>query len=460
MARSGQKERGPRALGGVTEAGTGGELPQIDYTVGARQRFRVHVPTEDSTLLLGARVKTTPEGGSTTELGYDGINAITQGHLFFSSSAATATLQSAGRVYVVSLTSSLAAIAHGELLVGSARSHATLAAKKSVSIISGYGPSAQTVTLYGTDPESPSHADLTEILESHEAAALVTTGAVGVISAALFLLNTPRAAWASSIAAYVLLSAGLLSGFKSIVEGATRKSLTGGGLEDDALEGVGIHGKKGVTITTGTGPGTSISMFAPAGSFIATGAISAGMTAGLSTNISGILAASITGLASASMQAIHKTSVVSMLDTAIESRIGSVTLRGPKIDVGAIAPASPQAPTLAVSLNGAMTVDAKAGALGTTAVSLSGLTQSALVKAVKSISLEVLPFVVEVSPLGVTIKNGVLPVVQITPTGIKLLQTPTTVEVAPTGVKVVSGPTMLELSPAIAQVTGTKVLIG
>ncbi|MCC7536736.1 MAG: hypothetical protein IT379_11005 [Deltaproteobacteria bacterium] len=454
------REQGPKPLGGVSDRGTDGALPAIDLSVGARQRFRVHVPTEDTSLLMGARVPVTRDEDATKQLGYDGFNTITNGHVLLASVDDTATVQSSGRVYVVSLTSSLSALAKGDVLIGSDRSSTTLAAKGSVTVIAGYGPSPQTVTLYGETPESPSAPDLQEVVDDHAMAALIASGVISVVTMAYGLIDTPRTVSVPTIAAYTLQTAGLVSGFKAIVEGATGKSLMSG-FGSDLPSGVGIHGKQGVTITTSTSIGASIYLFAPVGSVTGIGAISAGLVGGVSANLTGLLAASVTGLAAASMQSLVQASVVSLVSASLESRLGTAAVRGAMVEVGQVVTTPPQLPTMSTTVQALMKVDAKAGALGLTAVELNGLLSQIKMKAVKKVTLEVLPYTLEVSPLGVAIKAGGVPVAEITPTKIALKQLPaSSVEITPAYVKATAGPSVMQLTPAMAKVSGLKVMVG
>ncbi|MCC7535327.1 MAG: hypothetical protein IT379_03905 [Deltaproteobacteria bacterium] len=450
-------EDGPEPIAGYTLAQAVPTLPQVDSTAGAKQRYYVSVPNVQTRMLLGSRIPS--PGTDQPGVGYDGFNAVTHGHLFFSATQQTATLSAQQRVYLVSMTDSLAAIAMGDVLVGSQTKTATVAAHKNVMLIGGYGPSTTPVTVFGVTPASPLKPDCEKVVSDHQQAALISTGIVGVISNALGIIGTKRALKVGNVVGYVLMTAGLLSGFKAIAEGSSKAQLFTGFDPDDGLpSGVGIHGKSHVTVTAGLGG--SISMFAHSGSITGVAGITAGIVGGIAGNVSGGLTASVTGLATAGMNSIMSSNIVSVLEASIEARKGVALVRGASIKVGDLNPPAPQLPTLSIESAAIATHKMTAGRVGGPQVMLNGVTQQAEVSAMKKVTIDVTPFSVEVTPLGVHVKYGGESVVEVTPMKIVLKQLAQEVEVSLSGVKMASGGTSVQVTPAAAKVAGPKVLLG
>lgn len=451
------EEAGPSPIAGYTLTQSPQALPQLDTTAGARQRYFVSVPNVHTRMLMGSRVPSA--GAGRPGNGYDGFNVVTNGHLYLHASNHTATVTAQERIYLGSMTGSLAAIANGDVLVGSQRKTVTVGAHQNVMLVGGYGPTAQAVSVWGTTPESPAKPDFDEVVSAHREAALISTGCVTAISAGLQLIGTKRAVRTSSVVGYVLLTASLLSGFRAIAEGSSKSQLFTGFDPDEGLPpGVGIHGKGHITMTTGFAG--SISSFAHTGSITSVAGITAGLMAGIAANISGGLVASVTGLATANMSSIMSSNIVSVLEASLESRKGVALVRGATVEIGDLAPPAPQLPTLSVETAAIAVVRSRAGGPGGPEMTLDAVSQEAEVKAIAKVTIDVAPFSVEVTPLGVHIKYAGDSVVEVTPLKIVLKQLSNEVEVALDGVTLKSGPSSVKVTAAAAKVSATKVLLG
>lgn len=451
-------ESGPAPIAGYTLQHGPPAMPALDTTVGAKQRYSVSVPNVSTRMLMGTRVQST--GPNTRGDGYDGFNVVTDGHVVMNAVHQSATMSAWDRVYIVSQTSSLAAIAKGDVLIGSELQTATLAGHKNVVIVGGYGPKTQSVSVWGSVPEGAGKPDFDDVVSAHAQAALISGGIVAVVSSALGIVGTKRALKVGSVVGYVLMTAGLISGFKQIAEGAAKGQLLAGFDADVGLpSGVGIHGKGHVTITTGLFAG--ISMFAHTGSITGIAGITAGLTAGIAASISGGLSASVNGLAVAGMQSIMSSSVVSVLEAELAARKGKSWVRGGMVQIGDPTPDTPQIPTLQVDTKALAIIKQQAGVLPTSPkIVLDGIAQNVGISAMKKVEIDVTPYTIEVTPLGIKIKYAGDPVVEITPLKISLKQLSSEVEVALDGVTLTSGPSTVKLNAASAKVSALKVLLG
>src|SRR5262249_23674677 len=156
------------------------------------------------------------------------------------------------------------------------------------------------------------------VANQYRTAATITAGAVGLISGVLGIVGNLRE-WAST-PAYLLMSAGTLSGLKGIVEGSANRALFKGFKEPKDPGGVSIHGKQ--FVTTSAGFGGAITNFAASGSISNIAGITAGMFGGVAASVSGILAASVSAVASAGMTSVLGSTIVSVYKATLESRLG------------------------------------------------------------------------------------------------------------------------------------------
>lgn len=461
-------EHGPRSLGGVVlpphDPTHEQALPAIDPSVGAAQRFRVRVPTASTTLLLGKRVPEARMEDDTQLLGYDGANAITHAHVFVSGSK-SATLQAAGRVYAVSTGSSLAAVAREEVLVGT-QGNAAVGTKGQCLLVANNGPTPTAVDASGTTPASPSHPDYQSIVGDLETAAIATTASIGLLGAALVLAGTTRKSELKCYLGYIGKAVSIVSKTKTLIEQATNRSVVAheGGTDvsfwqkqSDAGE-VAVYGKDNVTITAGASVGTSLTMFAPLSSVHGVGGLTAGLAGGVAASLTSTWSASVHALGVTMISSLLTTYVTALNKTSIESRKGKAYVAAPVVTIGEVLPIAPQTPTISATVTAGMKVALEAG-MGTTSIELNGLLNTAEATALTKLSIDVLPWKLELTPAGVSIKAAALGA-SFTPAKLSLSEVTSKLELTAAGVTATSTPHALSLTPVQARIKGPFIVLG
>ncbi|MCC7539416.1 MAG: hypothetical protein IT379_24540, partial [Deltaproteobacteria bacterium] len=320
--------------------------PVLSQVIGARQRLRIYVPTPEGERTAAGETAA-PSGGTTLAMGsdssgviYEGFGVDTVGNVVMNARGGKAkskmNLQANGQILVQSDDDSLYLVSKAPAVLGS-QNVANVAGAGGVTIYGGtsFGnimnarPSGLTPTSPGATSD---YAGFMSGIANFWSIADATIAAASIARSALELKADPehKSSWVKA----TIANAGNIANAINVagnVLGVAGKS---------PLGGVTVHGQGGVIL------GTPMTMSHYAGLGITIGSPFVGVIGFLSAELLGIKEAKLTSAVHAAVQSSKTATVVGWAGpTEVASRIGTLNLRAPQIEMGAFQQKLTQQPT-------------------------------------------------------------------------------------------------------------------